>query len=636
MFGWMGKILQVNLTTGKIDHILTQPYTEKYLGGRGIAARIYWDTVKPEITAFDPENRLIFMTGPLVGTGAQAATQLSVVGKSPMTYPEGYCYGSLGGFVGAELKKSGFDGLIVEGRSPQPVYLWIHNGEAEIRDASALWGQNGYRTGELLQQSHGEKTRYISIGVAGERLVRIANALASNDCTLSAGFGAVMGSKKLKAIAILGDEKINVAHRERLQELSRYAIQISKRMDMTVTPRLMETGKADLLEVIGKGACHLCGFKCISGIFRYGKRLVGHRKCQSVEYYLPWVYGHDEEPLETFFEAPVLANDYGFDSWQMEAVVEWLWDCYRGGALTEEETGLPLSKIGTREFLDKLLHAIAYREGFGDILAEGPYRVRDSGRISEKARSYFRYNLAPIGRADIFQPRKYVVYSLLYFMEPRIHHINLHEPTFVNGAWFMNIMQPGSTGITSEVVRKIARAFWGSEEAGSYSTYEGKALMAKMVLNRTYTKEILGLCDFAWPILYSFNTPDRVGDPELIGNIFEAVTGLSKDTLDLYAERLYNVQRIILLREGRLIPEADYPFEYNFTEPLAGKPGEPLLVVGPNGEPRDMTGNTLDRGKYLKLLKEYYQLRGWDETTGRPLAETLISLGLDDLVTAVK
>ena len=632
MFGWMGKILHVNLSTMKVDQVPTHTYAEKYLGGRGIAARIYWDTVKPETGAFDPENHLIFMTGLLVGTGAQAATQLSVVGKSPMTYPEGYCYGSIGGFVGAELKKAGFDGIIIEGKANNPVYLWIHDGEAEIRDAADLRGQNGYRTGELLQEYHGEKTRYISIGVSGEKLVRTANALASHDCTVSAGFGAVMGSKNLKAIAILGSQKIPVANREKLQELNRYTIHISKRMRLTVVPRVMETGKAYLLEAIGKGGCHLCGFECIAATFRYGKRLVGHRKCQSIEYYLPWAYGRDDEPLETFFDAPIMCNDFAFDSWQMEAVVEWLWDCYKGGALTEEETGLPLSKIGTREFLEKLLHSIAYREGFGDILAEGPYRARYSPRISDKARSFFRRNLAPIGRSDIFQPRKYVIYSLLYFLEPRIHHLNLHEPSFVNGAWFFNIMEPGSTNITSKVVKDVARAFWGSEAAGSFSTYEGKALAAKIILNRTYLKEILGLCDFAWPILYSYNTPDRVGDPELIGNIYEAVTGLPKKDLDLYAERLYNLQRMILLREGRKTPEADYPFDYNFTEPLAGKPGEHLLVVGPDGEPQDMEGNVLDRAKYLDMLKEYYRLRGWDEQTGVPLPETLKNLGLDDLV----
>ena len=377
MYGWMGKILQVNLTDSEIKTIPTRPYAEKYLGGRGIGARIYWETVKPETKAFDPENRLIFMTGPLVASSAQGATQLSVVGKSPMTIPEGYCYGSFGGFVGAELKKAGFDGIIVEGRAPKPVYLWIHDGEAELRDASSLWGQNGYKTGEMLQEIHGERTRYISIGVAGERLVRTALALASHDCTLSAGFGAVMGSKNLKAMAIRGTGKVSVADPARLKELNRYTIKISKRVRLSIPPGVAATGRAGLLEVIGLGGCNQCGFECISGVYRYGGRLVRHAKCQSMEYYLPWELGREDEPVDTFADAPRLANDHSLESWELESMVNWLYKCYKTGALTEEETGLPLSKMGTREFLEKLLHAIAYREGFGDILAEGLVRAGD-------------------------------------------------------------------------------------------------------------------------------------------------------------------------------------------------------------------------------------------------------------------
>lgn len=191
MHGWAGKILQVNLSNSKITQFSTQPYAEKYLGGRGIALRLYWETMSPEIKAFDPENRLLFMTGLLVATGAQGATRLFVAGKSPMTFPEGYCYGSIGGFVGAELKRAGFDGIVVVGRAPKPVYLWIHDNEAELRDASLLWGHGVYRVGELLQQEHGKKVRFITTGVAGENKVRTAVAAGSHESALSASFGAV-------------------------------------------------------------------------------------------------------------------------------------------------------------------------------------------------------------------------------------------------------------------------------------------------------------------------------------------------------------------------------------------------------------------------------------------------------------
>jgi aldehyde:ferredoxin oxidoreductase len=630
MNGWMGKILHADLGNSKITEFSTQPYAEKYLGGRGIGTRIYWEKVKPETKAFDPENYLIFMTGPIVATGAQGATLLSVVGKSPATIPEGYCYGSFTGFVGAELKKAGFDGIVVTGRAPRPVYLWIKDGQAELRDASEMWGQNGYQTGKLLQQAHGEKTRFIAIGVAGENLVRTAVALATHDCTLSAGFGAVMGSKNLKAIAIQGSGKVAVADPAKLHELNRYTIKISKRLRLAVPPALMATGRGNLLEVIGKGNCYQCGFECIAGVYRYGKRLVGHRKCQSIEYYMPWVYSREDEPLETFFEAPIMANDYGFETWEMQSIIDWLHDCYKAGALTEPETGLPLSRIGTREFLEKLLHAIAYREGFGDILAEG--LVRAGQKVPAKARVLFRPTVAPIGHYYLFPPRVYTIMALLYPLEPRIHHLNYHDIGFVNAAWSFNQREPGATPMTTKLVHDIARIFWGSEEAGDFSSYEGKALAAKMIQNRTYGKEILGLCDFGWPILYSFNTPDHIGDPDLEAKIFTAVTGIPGRELDRSAERVYNLQRIILLREGRKVPEADYPLEYNFTQPLAAMPNaEAVMVPGPGDSAVDMIGNKLDRDKFKNMLQEYYRLRGWDEETGRPRPDTLAALGLPTL-----
>jgi len=632
MYGWIGKILHVNLSNSKIAQSSTQLYAEQFLGGRGIASRIYWETVAPEIKAFDPDNRLIFMTGPLVATGTQAATRLSVVGKSPMTFPEGYCYGNIGGFVGAELKKAGFDGVVIEGRAPKPVYLWIHDNEAELRDASSLWGQGAYRAGEMLQQAHGEKVRFITTGVAGERRVRTAVVFASHGSTSSCGFGAVMGAKNLKALVVRGTGRPSVADPDRLKELNRYTIKISKRLRLSIPPLIVSTRHEHLLEVIGKSGCYQCGLECIRGLYQYGQRLEGYRKCQSMEYYLPWRYSREDEPLETFFDAPTLANDYSIETWELENIIDWLYACYQSGVLTEQETGLPLSKIGTREFLEKLLHSIAYREGFGDVLAEGLARVRE--KVSDKARALFSHFVATIGQNDLFPPRAFVVTALLYPMEPRVHHPLLHEIAFVNAAWFFNQLQPGTTPVTTKLVHGIARTFWGSDEAADLSSYEGKALAAKKIQNRCYIKDSLGLCDFAWPILYSFNTPDHVGDPDLEAKIFTAVTGVAGEELDRYAERICSLQRVILAREGRRAPEADFPAEFNFTEPLPAVPNFGTTVPGPGEEVVDVRGKILDRDRFTSMLKEYYRLRGWDEETGLPWAETLATLGLDDLVSA--
>ncbi len=626
MNGWMGKILQVNLTDSKISTIDTKPYADKFLGGRGIGLKLYWEKVKPETKPFDPENCLIFTVGPVVATGAQGATLTSVVGKSPAAAAEGFCYGNLTGFVGPELKKAGYDGLLITGKAKKPVYILIEDDKVQIKDASGMWGKGGYKTGEMLEQAHGDKTRWIVIGAAGENMVKTALALATHDCTVSAGFGAVMGSKNLKAIAIRGSGKVQVAQEELLKSLNRYTFRISKRVRLTHAPHIEGTIHAKDLEVIGKGGCYLCGLECVAGVYRYGKKYVGHRKCQSIEYYLPWDYGKEDEPIETWYNAPLMANDYGFDSWEMSSICTWLYDCYKAGALTEEGAGLPLSEMGTGEFLDKLMHAIAFRQGIGKLLAEGLYK--GSQKASPQARALIRRSVAPIGHNYLFAPRAYPIMSLFYPFEPRVHHINYHDIAFVHIAWNFERNTPNSTGVTNKLVRRIAKELWGSEAAADFTGYEGQALAAKTIQDRTYVKESLGLCDWAYPIAYSFNTPDHFGDPELEAKLFNAATGVDAKVLDEIGERIYTLQRLILLREGRKTPEADYPMDYNFTEPLEGFMGTPMMVPGPGDSVVDMNGNKLDRAKYEAMLKEFYHLRGWDEKTGIPTKETVKKLGL--------
>jgi aldehyde:ferredoxin oxidoreductase len=553
MCGWMGKILHVNLSNCEIKQFPTQPYAKLYLGGRGIASRIYWETVIPKIKAFDPENRLIFMTGPLVATGVQGASRLSLVGKSPMTLPEGYCYGNIGGFIGSELKKAGFDGIVVEGRAPRPMYLWIHDNEAELLDASSLWGQGVYRVRDHLHQTHGEKAKFITTGVAGERRVRTAVVVASHDSTVTAGFGAVMGSKNLKALAVRGTGRPSVADPGRLKALNRYTNRISKRFRLSTPPSLI--GHPMVVECIGKGDCYQCGLECIRGRYRTNSGREGYRKCQSMEVYMPWQFSKKDESVDTFFDAPTLCNEYSICTFEVRNIIEWLYACYQSGCLTEEETGLPLSKIGTREFLEGLLYLIAYRQGFGDILAEG--LVRAGKQVSDRARAMLTHSIVPIGLGDWQPPRAYVAHGLLYAMEPRMHMPLLHEMSHLRARWQAHLINSHLSPVTSKVFRAVAKVFWGSEEAANLSSYEGKALAAKKIQDRMYIMDSLGLCSFAWPIMDSFNTPDHVGDPTLEAKIFSAVTGIAGEELDRYAERIFNLQRAILVREGRRVLESD-------------------------------------------------------------------------------
>ncbi|HTY82169.1 MAG TPA: aldehyde ferredoxin oxidoreductase N-terminal domain-containing protein [Dehalococcoidales bacterium] len=615
MYGIVGKMLRINLSSSKISTFSTEPYSEHYLGGRGIASRLYWEEVPPGTKPFDAANKLIFANGPLVGTGAQAATVMAVAGVSPSAYPEGYCYGFFAGWVGSELKKAGYDGVIIEGTAAEPVYIWINDSKVEIKSAASLWGKSAYASAVAIESAHGKDVQWMTIGVSGENRVRTSVVVSSHDSTLSCGFAAVMGAKNLKAIAVKGSGEVSVADRSKLVELTRYSYHISKRIHMSIPPQVTRSGHGDLLEVIGKDGCYKCAATCQKNVYRYGKRdeLTVTRRCQPMEYYLPWLYGKDSEPVDTLFDAPALADDFSLETFELENIVRWLWACQFTGALKENEVGLPLSKIGTREFLVKLLRSIAFREGFGAILAEGQLRAGE--KISLTARALYSHQVNGIGQYETTPTRQYVVQSLLIPMEPRAHQPLLHATVFPVAAWRVNQANPKASPIDTAALQRVAKAFWGGEAAADVSSYEGKPLAAMKIENRTYLHDSLGLCNFTWPIDYSFSTDDNVGDPNLEGKLYEAVTGQPADRLAEYAPRIVDLQRAILLREGRKMPQADYPREYLFTEPLPKD--YPAIAPGPTG-PIDISGNKLDKEKYTAMLREFYKLRGWNPETGKP------------------
>jgi aldehyde:ferredoxin oxidoreductase len=306
-------------------------------------------------------------------------------------------------------------------------------------------------------------------------------------------------------------------------------------------------------------------------------------------------------------------------------MINWLYACQESNALTEENTGLPLKRIGTREFLVSLLRSIAYREGFGDILAEG--LVRAVEKVPEEARNLLDLSVQPVGELDPNLPRVLIVHALLDPMEPRMSRPIAHAG-FARAALMFNRMDPGSNPITPEVFREIAKAFWGSAEAADSSSYEGKALAAIKIQNRNLMEDSLGLCDFGWPLAYSFSRPGGVGDPDLEKRIFTAVTGRDDTMIEQCVERIALLQRAIQVREGRKIPEDDYPPEINFTEAF-----QPLVPTGDDreGDGPMREGSVLDRDKFTDMLKEYYSIRGLDRDTGMPLKETLTRLDLTDL-----
>jgi aldehyde:ferredoxin oxidoreductase len=631
IYGWCGKILKVDLTNARITELDTMDYAARFLGGRGIATRIYWDEVGPNAGALDPENCLILMSGPLGATGVPGASRFAIVGKSPMRMPEGFCYGNLGGYFAPALKKAGYDGVVVTGSADRPSYVWINDGKAEVRDARALWGKGTNEVRNLLRETHGERVRFVTTGLAGENRCRTATLLTDHEGSATGGFGAVMGSKNLKAIAVVGTGGPEVAQAERLDELNRLARRLSER-GLLLVPLPKEQ-----MRYVGKASCYQCGLDCFRGLFRTASGKEAILKCQSMIFYMPWTGRRPGETMETAVDATRACNDLSLCTMEMENVIQWLEDCHRSGCLTQANTGLEMSKAGSLEFLQRLATMIARREGFGDILAEGLLRAGE--RLGERAKAHFTERVSGVGFGESYAPREYVTHAMLYALEPRQPMAMLHEVSFLIARWLLHRLKPELSTTTAEVFRAAAKRFWGSEKAWDLTTYEGKALAAVKIQDRTYAKDSLVLCDFAWPIMDSKNTPDHVGDPTLESRLFSAATGIETDEAGLaeYGERIFNLQRGLLLREGWRAKESDVPAGFNFTRPVQTDILNPYLFVpGPTEEPVSIRGNVLEWEKFEQMRKEFYELRGWDPETGLQKCQTLERLGLSDVISELR
>ncbi|MCF8106398.1 MAG: hypothetical protein K9K64_13025 [Desulfohalobiaceae bacterium] len=625
--GWCGKILSVDLSEGRLSELQTMAYARDYLGGRGIATRLYWETVAAGVGAFDPENRLIFMTGPLEATGAQGASRFVVAGKSPMLLPEGFCIGNLGGHFGPSLKRAGFDGLVVSGASEKPVYLLIRDGKAEIRDAARLWGQGVYTVAERLRAEHGHRVRYLSTGPAGENRCRTANLMTDNEGSATGGFGAVMGAKKLKAMAVLGSGKPGVAHPEKLQALNREAVHLSRRSPLALPFPPEQVSRT------GKASCRQCGLDCL---LRHrlktasGKSVV--RKCQAMSVYLPWVMGRSGESMETAVEATGICNDYSICTMEMFNILQWLDTCRRAGSGIIKQTGLDMSRLGSLPFFEKLSRMIAWREGFGDLLAEGLLRLGQT--LGGEAGRYFGDEVSGVGDGATYSAREYPMNGLLYAFEPRQPIAMLHEVSRLVGLWVMHQGNPETSPVNSEVFRAAALRFWGHPSAWDMTRPEGKAQAAVRAMDRTLVKDSLVLCDSAWPVMVSWNTADHVGDPTLESRIFSAVTGVEMDEagLNRYGERIFNLQRAIQLREGRQPGTDDVPAPFNFSSPVESVFMNPEVIVpGPGDEVVSRKGATLEPEAYETMRGEFYALRGFDPAFGLQKRAALEELGLGDV-----
>jgi aldehyde:ferredoxin oxidoreductase len=627
--GYAGEILKVDLSNGKITKQPSKDYTDRYIGGHGVAARLYWEMVPPEAKAYDPENCFIAASGPVAGFPGFAGSRWKLCGKTPLGDPESFSYCNLGERWGAILKFAGYDALTVQGKAEKPVYIYIHDSKIEIRNASHLWGQSTFDASDSLKAELGNGVSVLTIGPAAENLVPFSIVLAEGGASGSGGLGALMGSKNLKAIAVAGDKRPVAAHPDRVRKMVDLIQAGRPKMDM---PSMW-----GIPGLTHPHACYGCGIGCSRELYPAEKNRQYKALCQASNMYVTQAIKYNSGKNDgAHLLGTRLCDGYGLDASVMQSMVEWLETCYHEGILDEKKTGLPLSKIGSPEFIQELTRKISFKEGFGATLARGIIAAAES--VGPKAKDMLHMFVATRGsEKKDYDPRMLITTALCYATEPRRPIQQLHEVASVAMMWLgMGGNAKPGVMLSTENFRKVAEKIWGSAIAADFSTYEGKALAAKKLQDRVFAKESLVICDLRWTMTQVARalgtTPDTVTESQ----VYSAITGKEVDDRELWkiGERIFNLQRAILLRQGWQGRKGDRILDYFFTEPL--KKAELMfnadgLMPGKNGEIISRVGAFVEKDKFEQMKTEYYGYRGWDAETGFPTKAKLEELQLKDV-----
>jgi aldehyde:ferredoxin oxidoreductase len=487
--GYAGEILVVDLSTQKTSTLSTADYAERFLGGKGIATRIYWEMVPPQTKAFDPENCFICVSGPLAGFTGFASSRWMVCAKSATGEPETFSWGNLGGGWGNTLKQAGYDGIVIQGKAEKPVYLYLRDGKTEIRDASRLWGKKTFEAIDELKSELGNGISVLAIGQAAENLVVFASLLADEGASGSGGMGSVMGSKNLKAIVVAGRRKPVAADPDTLKELADLFFKITRGTQGLFPWNIPGRTRQQ--------SCTGCGVGCPRQSYvENGRRY--KLFCQQVDVYRRPALKYYDGWNDVILQATRLCDGYGLDCSVTQAMIEWLIRCWREGILTEKNTGLPMSKIGSLEFVEVLTRKITYREGFGELLAGGTIKAAEA--LGEQAMKLVRHSVMNrTNEVKDYDPRLILHNAIPLATEPRKPVQSNHEAINLLFMWLNWVGMADGTKLSPDYTRQVATRYWGSVEAGDFTSYLGKALAAKKIQDRSYALESLILCNCRWP-----------------------------------------------------------------------------------------------------------------------------------------
>ena len=606
MKSWHGKLLRVNLSNGKITTETIDPNIAKdYLGGRGWGIRYLFDEVDPKVDPLSPENKLIFATGPLTGTPAPTGNRYMVITKSPLT--GALANSNSGGVFPTEMKWTGFDMFIFEGKAENPVYLWVENQHAELRSASHLWGKDVPETTDLLIKETDIKAKVACIGPPGEKLVKVAAIM--NDKHRAAGrsgVGAVMGSKNLKAVVVRGSTKPEFAQPQQMKDLSMliqkevgtdiqtkgsslrtygtaYVPQVTNELGILPT-RNFQTGVFEGVDTIDGPTltenflvrakpCYKCPIACgrDTRVDTPGYEGAG----EGPEYETIGAIGSacGVDNLAAITKANYICNELGMDTISVGTTIACAMEMFEKGIIPESDIGMPLN-FGDADAMIEMVTKMGHREGFGDLLAEGSFRLAE------------HYG----------HPEYSITAKKLEFpgYDPR-------------GAQGMGLLYATSNIGASHMAGDIAYSeVFGVPEKLDPLTADKKPELVKLFEDIFTVIDAVGLCVFL-SVRYMLES-DMSLLPRRLTQVMNYATGAEYDeeTILEAGERIFNLERLFLLKAGFTKADDTLP-ERMLKEPLTEGPAKGLVV------------------KLDEMLPEFYQLRGWDEN-GIPTPEKLSSL----------
>jgi len=584
-YAYSGKILRVNLTEKKAKIAeLPEDWKYQYLGGRGFGARLYYDEIRPEIAPLSPNNKIFFMTGPLTGCPVFGPSKYHLVTKSPLTGR--YFCSNAGGFFGVELKAAGFDGLTIEGKADKMTTITIHDNDVQFKTAEHMRGLTVKTTQEAAKRDFGDsKARVLCIGPASENLVKTANIMSDNRSFGRGGCGAVMGAKNLKAIVVKGTGEIKVKDVEKIREIMKS--EISALRETTREHTLY--GSAQYIDALYElGAYPMYNFtktrvdeneiKEVSPVNLRKKYLLKSTACfgcpvacgklckafegamAELEYETIWSLGPHCGifNLNTTIKATEICDEYGMDTMSSGYSIGFAMELYERGIISRKETdGIDL-KFGNEEALVSILEQIAIRNGFGAILAEGSKNAAE--KIGNGA-EYYAMHVKGL-EMSAYEPRAFYGMGLAFATSNRgaCHNV---------GGWT----------IRDELIQKKVDRF----------AVKGKGILVKTLQDVRGYIDSIGICTIPRRAMHLTDSPAV--------DVINLATGMDfTGKLLTIGERIYNLERLILVREGITRQDDDLPMRIK-KEPVTDGPAK---------------GHKITQDMLDQMLDEYYASRGWD------------------------